>query len=112
MLCTDTVLLETLCRVVPATWQVTQASSLEAIGEFQELLLHRFVLLDLDERTAFNPVEIVVAIRSELMLNVPIFCVGGEPEVRNAARLARADRFFERDQIVTVLPRIFEQFGW
>ena len=47
-----------------------------------------------------------------MMLNVPIFCFGGGAAQRDAARLARADRFFERAEIAQMLPRFCEQFGW
>lgn len=112
MLCTDAKLLETLRGAEPAGWQMAGASSLEALGEFQDVLLQRFVLIDLDEQAAFDPVETVAQIRGEMMLNVPIFCFGGEPQRRDAARLARADRFFERAQVADMVPRLCEQFGW
>jgi hypothetical protein len=76
------------------------------------VLLQRFLLIDLDERAAFDPVETVTQIRAEMMLNVPIFCFGGTRELRDAARLARADRFFERAQVAAMLPLLCEQFGW
>lgn len=84
----------------------------DALEDFAEVLQHRFVLLDLDEAEAFDPVAIIEMLRSELMLNVPIFCFGGDAARRDAARLARADRFFERAEIARILPRFCEQFGW
>lgn len=101
-----------LRAAAPAGWEMAPAASLEALGEFQDVLLQRFVLLDLDEQAAFDPLEAVARIRSEMMLNVPIFCFGGTPQARDAARLARADRFFERAEIAALLPRLCEQFGW
>jgi hypothetical protein len=47
-----------------------------------------------------------------MMLNVPIFCCGGDAGRRDAARLARADRFFERGELAARLPAFCEQFGW
>lgn len=84
----------------------------DALEDFAEVLQHRFVLLDLDEAEAFDPVAIIEMLRSELMLNVPIFCFGGDAAQRDAARLARADRFLERAEIAQILPRFCEQFGW
>ncbi|HVB48677.1 MAG TPA: hypothetical protein VNF69_09850 [Burkholderiales bacterium] len=111
MLSTDAAAQEAMRAAAPPGWEMTQACSLEALGEFQDLLLQRFVLLDLDA-SEFDPVETVAQIRSEMMLNVPILCFGGDRPRRDAARLARADRFFERADIAIMLPRFCEQFGW
>ncbi len=108
----DAVLREAVSQALPAGWQATFAQTVSEVGEFQDVLLHRFVLLDLDEAQAFDPVAIVEALRSEMMLNIPIFCFGGDPALRDAARLARADRFFERGELAARLPDWCEQFGW
>lgn len=97
---------------MPAGWEMTEALGLDAVGGFQDLLQHRFILLDLDEREAFDPVEVIRQVRTEHMLNVAIFCFGGTPDLRDEARLARADRFFERGKIAAKLPLFCEQFGW
>ena len=86
-----------------------RARAIGEIGEFQDVLLHRFVLVDLDSAGALEAIE---EIRSEMMLNVPIFCFGGDAAARDAARRARADRFFGRDEIAALLPKLCEQFAW
>ena len=48
----------------------------------------------------------------ELMLNVPIFCFGGVADVRDEARLSRADRFFEREEIVEKMQLFCKQYQW
>lgn len=101
-----------LKRQTPAGWGVTETTALDELGEFHEILLHRFLLLDLDETTLFDPIDIVREIRTELLLNIPIFCFGGSAELRDEARLNRADRFFERDEIVDKMLVYCEQYGW
>lgn len=96
----------------PFGWALTEATGLDELGEFHEILLHRFLLLDLDEATLFDPVEIVRDIRTELLLNIPIFCFGGSAELRDEARLNRADRFFERDEIVDKMLVYCKQYDW
>lgn len=112
LLSTDPALRAALQSAVPPGWEMAHEDSLDALGEFQDVLLQRFVLLDLDEQAAFDPTAVATRIRGELMLNVPIFCFGGTAQARAAARLARADRFFERADIAAWLPRLCEQFGW
>jgi hypothetical protein len=112
VLCRDAGLRAQLEAALPEGWTLTTPAGREALEDFAEILQHRFVLLDLDEAEAFDPLAIIEVLRSELMLNVPIFCFGGDAAQRDAARLARADRFFERAEIVQVLPRFCEQFGW
>lgn len=108
----DAALLGEFQDALPAGWEMTSATGLAQIGKFQEVLLHRFILLDLDEVRTFDPLQIVRELRSEMMLNVPIFCFGGSPEMRDGGRLARADRFFERDEIVERMKSFCEQYGW
>lgn len=112
VLCRDAGLRAQLEAALPEGWTLTAPAGREALEDFAEVLQHRFVLLDLDEAEAFDPLAIVEVLRSELMLNVPIFCFGGDAPRRDAARLARADRFFERAEIAQILPRFCEQFGW
>lgn len=97
---------------LPAGWQLTAARDLTAVGDFAAVLLHRFIVLDLDADPAFDPLAVLRQARMEMMLNIPIFCFGGTPARRDAARLARADRFFERDEIQAMLPQLCDQFGW
>ena len=106
----DAALRDEVARALPARWEATFAGSAAEVGEFQDVLLHRFALLDLD--SGADPVDTVREIRGEMLLNIPIFCFGGDAAVRDAARLARADRFFERGEIVARLPALCEGFAW
>ena len=112
LFCADQTLSAAIAGALAPGWEVTPAQRVADVGGFQDVLLHRFVLLDLDEREAFDPVETVEEIRGALMLNIPVFCFGGDPATRDAARLARADRFFERSEIGTLVLRLCEQFDW
>lgn len=105
----DEALAERLERALPESWRLSRARAIGEIGEFQDVLLHRFVLVDLDSAGALEAIE---EIRGEMMLNVPIFCLGGDAAARDAARRARADRFFGRDEITALLPKLCEQFAW
>jgi hypothetical protein len=93
-----------VAQLLPSGWDITTE-----LGEFHEVLLHRFVIVDLDAPDAVGAVR---RIRSEMNLNVPVFCVGGDAAARDAARLARADRFFGRDELSSMLPQFCESFGW
>jgi hypothetical protein len=112
VLCADAALVDSIARGIPPGWEVTHVTGLAELGGFQDVLLHRFALLDLDEHAAFDPVETIEEIRGAMMLNIPIFCFGGDPATRDAARRARADRFFERSEVATRVPRLCEQFNW
>jgi len=107
----DSALREDVARSLPAGWQASYAGSAAEVGEFADVLLHRFALLDL-EPGASDPIETVREIRGEMLLNIPIFCFGGDAAARDAARLARADRFFERGELAAMLPRLCEGFAW
>ena len=101
-----------LRAVLPQGWEMSAVTALAAIGGFEEILQRRFMLLDLDEAEAFDPLDVLAELRVELMLNVPVFCFGGTQALRDSARLARADRFFERDEIAGRLAGFCEQYGW
>lgn len=107
----DQALIDALDRSRPEGWEMVVATDLDQIGEFQDVLLHRFLLLDLDDG-ALDPLDIVRTIRMEYMLNVAIFCFGGDAELRDEARLNRADRFFERDEIVEKMKLFCHQYRW
>ena len=96
-------------QALPASWAASRVRQIAEVGEFQDVLVHRFVLLDLE---ASGGLEAVEQIRGEMMLNIPIFCFGGDAVARDAARLARADRFFGRQEVAALLPALCEQFGW
>lgn len=108
----DANLVSRLRERLPPGWELTQTGDLDALGGFEEILQYRFLLLDLDAGSGFDPLDTLRKARVEMMLNVPIFCFGGAREVRDQARLARADRCFEREEIVARLGDFCEQFGW
>lgn len=107
----DTAMRAALDAATPAGWSRLDVASLDDIGDWNEILLYRFLLLDLDDET-YDPVEVVQALRTEHMLNIAVFCFGGDKDLRDALRMARADRFFDRDEMLTMLPRFFEQYAW
>lgn len=112
LMTTDGALAAAIRAALPQGWALATPSALEEIGEYQEVLQHRFLLLDLDESQAFDPLDVIRAVRVEMMLNLPIFCFGGDPEARDEARLARADRFFDRGEIAARVPDFCERLGW
>ena len=91
---------------------MTGTTRLADAGGFEDILQYRFILLDLDARESLDPLDTIRQVRGDMMLNVPIFCFGGTRELRDAARQARADRFFERTEISDRLAAFCEQFGW
>ncbi len=108
----DAPLAKALRAALPPGWSLVGTIALSDMGGFQDVLMHRFLLLDLDETEWFDPLEVLRELRMELMLNVPVFCFGGSQAVRDQARLARADRFFDRGEIVARLPALCTQFDW
>ena len=108
----DIPLVSRLREQLPPGWDMTQTGDLDALGGFQEILQYRFLLLDLADSSGFDALGILRKVRVDMMLNLPIFCFGGTPAARDQARLARADRFFERDEIVARLGGFCEQLGW
>lgn len=108
----DEAMARRLREATPPGWEMVRATDLEAVGPWHEILLHRFLVLDLDEAEAFDPLDVIYLIRREHMLNIPVFCFGGDEALREEMRLARADRFFSRDEMVAMLARFCEQYGW
>jgi hypothetical protein len=111
LLSTDAALAAALRAALPQGWEMTVAGDVEALGGFAEILQHRFLLLDLDD-AAIDSVATVTTLRRELMLNIAIVCLGGAPALRDAARLARADRFFERAEAAERTRQFCAQYGW
>ncbi len=108
----DPALRQVVESAIPEKWEMTEATDLDAFEEWQEILLHRFMLLNLEDPQISDPVELIDVIRREYQLNIPIFCLGGSRERRDKARSARADRFFDRDEGLQRLPEFFQQFAW
>jgi len=96
---------------LPEGWTLIESTDLARVGGFEEVLQLRFIVLDLDAQ-AFEPLAVIEEVRGEMMLNVAIFCFGGAPAIRDQARRARADRFFERAQSTEKVALFCEQFGW
>lgn len=109
----DIDLQNTVQQSLPEGWQLRCTTDLDSLGSFDQLLLYRFIFLDLDSLTDdFDPQEAISKVRREWMLNVPIFCFGGSADERDEARLNRADRFFERTEIAERLTQFCHQFRW
>lgn len=107
----DDALATALAAALPQGWEMTRAADVEALGGFEEILQHRFLLLDLED-AASGPVAAITTLRRDLMLNIAIVCLGGSKALRDAARLARADRFFERAEAVERMRQFCAQYGW
>jgi hypothetical protein len=90
---------------------MTRITELGVLGGFADILQYRFLLLDLED-AAFDPLDLIDTVRRDLMLNIAIVCLGGDPGLRDAARLARADRFFERSAAVDVMQQFCSQYDW
>lgn len=111
LLSNDDTLATTLAAALPEGWEMTRAANVDALGSFEEILQHRFLLLDLEDG-GIDPVAAITTLRRELMLNIAIVCLGGAKALRDAARLARADRFFERAEAVERMRQFCAQYGW
>ncbi len=97
---------------MPPGWELHRITGLEEIGDWHDLLLYRFLLLDLDEVGAFDPLDVIRELRMAHQINLPVFCFGGDGGLRDEMRLSRADRFFDRGELLEKLPRFFAQYGW
>lgn len=107
----DAALAAQLHAALPDGWEFTHTADLATLGDFAAVLQHRFLLLDLDA-VVFDPLEVVDTVRRDLMLNIAIVCIGGDPALCDAARLARADRFFGRAVAVEVMLQFCSQYDW
>lgn len=109
---TDRAMEATLRAQVPQGWEMVCVTDLEELGNWHDILLYRFLLLDLDEIDAFDPLDVIRTLRMQHMINIPVFCFGGDEDLKDEMRLSRADRFFDRAEIVAMLPQFFEQYRW
>ena len=112
LMTTDVALRERLMAQVPADWEMVVITSLEEAGDWDEILLYRFLLLDLDEVEAFDPIDVIRTLRMEYLLQIAVLCFGGDADIQDEMRLSRADRFYTREEIVTVLPQFLAQYAW
>lgn len=108
----DVAMRSALAALVPAGWEMVVVTDLAELGEWQDILLYRFMLLDLDEVDAFDPLDVIRALRMEYMLQIAVFCFGGDQDIRDEMRLARADRFYKRDEIAGLMPQFLHQYQW
>lgn len=97
---------------MPAGWELRRVTELEALGDWHEILLYRFLILDLDEIDAFDPLDVIRELRVVHQINLPVFCFGGDAALQDEMRLARADRLLDRDALLELLPALFERYGW
>jgi hypothetical protein len=93
-------------------WELVALTDLEDAGEWNQLLLYRFLLLDLDEIDQFDPLDVIREIRMQYQINIPVFCFGGDIDIQEEMRLSRADRFFSADELVSMLPQFCENYNW
>jgi hypothetical protein len=108
----DTEMLSKLQACVEPPWELVPVTDLEDLGPWNEVLLYRFLLLDLDEVEVFDPLDVIRILRMEYQINLPVFCFGGDEDIRDEMRLSRADRFFTRDEMVERLPEFLRQYDW
>ncbi len=112
LMTTDENLRSALGSLVPVDWEMVSITSLDDVGDWNEILLYRFLLIDLDEVQAFDPIDVIRTLRMEYLLQIAVFCFGGDSDTQDEMRMSRADRFYTRDQIVTVLPQFLGQYAW
>jgi len=93
-------------------WTLSTITDLEQIGDWNEVLLYRFLIIDLNEYEAFDPIDVIRQIRMQFQINIPVFCFGGDEDVQDEMRLSRADRFFSREEMLKMLPEFLKQYDW
>jgi hypothetical protein len=108
----DTEMLSKLQACVEPPWRLVPVTDLEDLGPWNEVLLYRFLLLDLDEVEVFDPLDVIRILRMEYQINLPVFCFGGDADIQDEMRLSRADRFFTRDEMLERLPEFLRQYDW
>lgn len=109
---TDQAMIDRLAAQTPPEWTQVVCTDFEELGEWGDVLLNRFLLLDLDEWDVFDPLDVIRALRMQYQINTPVFCFGGDEMIQDEMRLARADRFFGRDEMVERLPEFLRQYDW
>ncbi len=112
LMASDPELRSAVVAATPEGWEMTESTDLDGLGDWQTVLLHRFMLLNLEDPEIEDPIEIIDILRREYQLNLAIFCLGGSQEQQDRARSVRADRFFDRATGLRRLPDFFAQFGW
>jgi len=97
---------------LPDDWSMQVVTDLDDLGEWNEVLLFRFLLLDLEEIDAFDPLDVIRQLRMQYQINIPVFCFGGDEDIQNEMRLSRADRFFSKEQLIEMLEEFIRQYDW
>lgn len=105
----DQEMLARFAAALPAGWELVPVTDLDQLGDWNDVLLFRFLLLDLDEVEVFDPLDVIRQVRMQFQINLPVYCFGGDDDIRDEMRLSRADRFFDRDEMVAMLPRFCGQ---
>ena len=105
-------MIEACERALPEAWSMQVVTDLDELGEWNEVLLFRFLLLDLDEVEAFDPLDVIRQLRMQYQINIPVFCFGGDEDIQNEMRMSRADRFFSQSQLIEMLGEFFRQYDW
>ena len=108
----DTSSLARVKQTVPADWTISVVTDSMDVGEWSDILLYRFILLDLNEQELFDPLDVIRELRTQYQVMIPVFCFGGDENLRNEMRMARADRFFGEDELIEILPKFIEQYNW
>ena len=65
LMTTDREMTERLSAATPPTWTQVVCTDFEALGEWGDVLLYRFILLDLDEWEAFDPLDVIRVLRMQ-----------------------------------------------
>jgi len=108
----DQEMIQQLQACLEPPWEMTVVTDLEDLGAWNEVLLYRFLLLDLDEVDVFDPLDVIRILRMEYQINLPVFCFGGDADIQDEMRLSRADRFFSREEMIQRLPEFMRQYDW
>ena len=112
LMTTNTDFQSSVAAITPDDWAVSIVTDLDDLGEWNEVLLYRFLMMDLEEFDAFDPLDVIRQIRMQYQINIPVFCFGGDTDIQDEMRLSRADRFFSEEQMLSTLPQYFDQYNW
>lgn len=108
----DASMIAALQSALLPSWDLEVVTDLEALGDWNEVLLYRFLLLDLDEFEVFDPLDVIRILRMQYQINLPVFCFGGDADIQDEMRLSRADRFFTREEMIDRLAEFQRQYDW
>ena len=109
----DNSMAESVLSAMDDDWGECQViTDLDDIGDWHEILLYRFIVMDLNEVEAFDPLDVIRQIRSEYQINNPVFCFGGDDDIIDEMRYSRADRFFTREEMIEMIPTFCHQYRW